>query len=461
MATTTARRLRSVNPTTGELLEEFDIMTEAEVDAGVDRASRGFAQWRRVPLVERAAHLNALAAVLRRERERLARTITIEMGKPITEARAEIDKCAFTCEHYAEHAERLLGDEAAPSDAQHSFIAYTPMGVILAVMPWNYPFWQVLRAAIPALLAGNAMVLKHAQNVTRCALEVEAVIRAAGFPDGLMTTLVIDRVAASQLISDPRVVAVTLTGSTEAGAEVARIAGSQIKKTVLELGGSDPFIVLADADVGRAAQTGMRARFQNAGQSCIAAKRFIVVEAVAGEFESQFVDAVRQLRVGDPLVESTTVGPLARADLRDELEAQIAATVAAGGRLLTGGDHPGERGFFVTPTVIGDCPVDSAGFREETFGPLAAVTRVPDESAAIALANASEFGLGANLWTADVERGVMLAREIQSGGVFINGMTHSDPRLPFGGVKRSGYGRELSYYGAREFCNIQTIWVGE
>jgi succinate-semialdehyde dehydrogenase / glutarate-semialdehyde dehydrogenase len=390
----------------------------------------------------------------------LATTITAEMGKPIVEAEAEVEKCALTCEFYAANAARFLADEPRASSATESYVQFTPLGTVLAIMPWNFPLWQLFRFAAPALMAGNTAMLKHASSVPQCALAIEEVFRASGFPDGVFRTLLISGAAASRLIEDRRIVAVTLTGSDEAGRRVAETAGRAIKKTVLELGGSDPFIVLADADLDAAVETGVRARFQNTGQSCIAAKRFIVEAAVFDEFQERFLEAVRRLRVGDPMERTTQIGPLARNDLRDTLEQQVRASVMCGARVLTGGARLAGRGYFFAPTVLTDVSPDMPASCEEVFGPVAAFIRARDVDQAIAVANQTPYGLGANLWTADMARARQLARDIEAGQVFINGMVTSDPRLPFGGVKQSGYGRELAEFGIREFINIQTVWIG-
>jgi acyl-CoA reductase-like NAD-dependent aldehyde dehydrogenase len=458
---TTVRTLQSVDPATGETIEEFEVMAPAQVDEVVGRAHSAFRAWRGASFGERATLMKRAATLLRSDGERLAGVITAEMGKPVAEARAEVEKCAVTCDWYADHAEALLADIPHPSDSPRSFVGFEPIGVVLAVMPWNFPLWQVFRFAAPGLMAGNTAVLKHASNVSRCALEIEQVLRRAGFPEGAFGALLIPGGDVARVISDPRVRAVTLTGSDSTGSRVAAAAGENLKKTVLELGGSDAFVVLADADLEEAARVGAKSRFQNCGQSCIAAKRFIVVEDVAAEFERLLVEEAQRITVGDPRDERTQMGPMARDDLRESLEDQLARTVAQGGRVATGGHRLRERGWFFEPTVVTDCPVDSAAFREETFGPLAAVTRVRDDEHAVEVANDSEYGLGGNIWTRDVERGIALARRLDTGGVFVNGMTHSDARLPFGGVKRSGYGRELAEFGIREFVNVQTIWVGE
>jgi succinate-semialdehyde dehydrogenase/glutarate-semialdehyde dehydrogenase len=452
--------MQSINPATEEVLATFEEFTLGQVDQALTQTRDAYRSWRATSFAERAGLLRRAGTYLREHKAELARLMTLEMGKPIAEAEAEAEKCAWNCDYYAEHAARFLADEAAPSAARESYIAFEPLGTIFAIMPWNFPFWQVIRFAAPTLMAGNTAILKHAANVPQCALAIERIFRESGFPEGVFRTVLIGGQAAEDLIADPRIAAVTLTGSAAAGSKVAAAAGRALKKTVLELGGSDPFIVLEDADLDGAAQMAVRSRFQNTGQSCIAAKRFIVVESVAAEFEGRFRDAAAALKVGDPLARETQVGPLARGDLRDELDRQMRATVAAGARVLLGGEPLAGRGYFYAPTILVDVPRDAAAFREETFGPLAAVVHVRDADEAVAVANDSELGLGGNLWTRDIERGKRLARSIESGQVFINGMTASDPRLPFGGVKQSGYGRELAAFGIREFTNIQTIWIG-
>ncbi len=452
--------MQSINPATEEVLATFDEATPQQIDQALAQAHAAFHRWRETTFAERGALMTRATATLRARKGEYGRLITQEMGKPIAEAEAEVEKCAWNCDYYAENAQRFLADEPAPSGAAESFVAFEPLGVILAIMPWNFPFWQVLRFAAPALMAGNTAVLKHAGNVPQCALAIEKVFVDSGFPAGVFRTLLIGGGAVEQVIRDPRIAAVTLTGSDATGSIVAAAAGHVLKKTVLELGGSDAFIVLEDADLDGAAQMAVRSRFQNTGQSCIAAKRFIVLEAVADEFERRFRDAAAALKVGDPLERDTQIGPLARGDLRDALDHQVRETVAAGARVLLGGEPLARRGYFYAPTILTGVRRDMPAFREETFGPLAAVVRVKDADEAVAVANDSPYGLGGNLWTRDVERGKRLARRIETGGVFINGMTASDPRLPFGGVKRSGYGRELSAYGIREFVNVQTIWVG-
>ncbi|WP_376796071.1 NAD-dependent succinate-semialdehyde dehydrogenase [Thermogemmatispora sp.] len=452
--------IQSINPATEEVLESFDLFTQEQIDAALDQARSAFLQWRDTSFAERAALFQRLAAYLREHKAELGRLITLEMGKPIAEAEAEIVKCAWGCEYYAEHAAEFLADQPTESSASESYVAFRPLGVVLALMPWNFPFWQVFRFAAPALMAGNTTVLKHASNVSRCALEIERVFRECGFPEGLFRTVLVRGSETEKLIADPRVAAVTLTGSAEVGMEVAAASGRALKKHVLELGGSDAFIVLEDADLEAAAEWATRSRFQNTGQSCIAAKRFIVVESVAAEFERRFVEVASRLRMGDPLQRETQIGPMARGDLRATLQRQVEETLQMGGRLLLGGKPGPGRGFFYEPTIVSGVTPAMPMFREETFGPAAAVIYARDAEHALELANASPFGLGGNIWTRNIERARQMARHFETGGVFINGMTASDPRLPFGGVKHSGYGRELSIFGIREFVNIQTVWIG-
>jgi succinate-semialdehyde dehydrogenase/glutarate-semialdehyde dehydrogenase len=404
--------------------------------------------------------LSAAAALLRARKAELGLLATQEMGKTIVEAEAEVEKSAVGCDYYANHGHEHLADIAAASNAAESYIAFRPLGVLLAIMPWNFPYWQVFRAAAPALMAGNTIVLKHAANVTGCALEIERIFDSAGFPKGAFTTLVVAGKNMEAIVADPRIAAVTLTGSEGAGSSVAATAGKYLKKTVLELGGSDAYIVLADADVEAAAKMAVRARFQNNGQSCIAAKRFIVEDAVYDAFAAAFVKHTEALKAGDPEDRATTLGPVAREDLRDGLEEQVQKTLAAGGKLLTGGKPLDRAGSYYAATIVGDVKPGMVMFDEETFGPAAALTRARDAEHAIELANDSHYGLGGNLWTRDIARGKEIAKRLESGAVFINGMTASDPRLPFGGVKRSGYGRELSGFGIHEFVNIQTVWIG-
>ncbi len=452
--------LESINPATEAVLARFPASTPDEIETAIAEAEAAQQTWRRTSFDERAVAMRRLAAHLRSNRDDYAQLITLEMGKPMAEARAEIDKCAWACEFYADQAAGFLADDVIATNARRSFVGYQPLGIVLAIMPWNYPFWQVFRFAAPALMAGNGALLKHASNIPQCALAVGSAFAAAGFPDGLFRTLLLLGAAVEPVIRDRRVRAVTLTGSSDVGARVAAVAGAALKKTVLELGGSDPYIVLADADVAAAAATAVRARNQNTGQSCIAAKRFLVANEVAEEFEERFARAVASLRVGDPLDVATEVGPLARADLRDVLERQVDESVRQGAHVLTGGRRVAGPGYFFEPTVLAGVRDGMPVLAEETFGPVAAVRRVRDAEEAIAIANGSDYGLGGSLWTADVAAGVALARRIESGAVFVNGMVASDPRLPFGGVKHSGWGRELGPFGIREFTNVQTIWVG-
>jgi len=449
----------SINPTTGETLETFAETAPAQLERVLDQALAAYQSWRRCSYGQRAQAMRQAARLLRERKAQHARTMALEMGKPLPQGEAEAEKCAWVCDYYAEHAERFLADEPRETDGSKAFVRFDPIGPVLAIMPWNFPFWQVFRFAAPALMAGNAGLLKHAPNVTRCALEIEAVFRDAGFPEGLFRSLILSNEAAAQVIADPRVRAVTLTGSDRAGSQVAERAGRHLKKTVLELGGSDPFIVLEDADVEQAARIAAEARLLNSGQSCIAAKRFIVVEPVADRFLDAFVPAMRTRRMGDPLAPGTQVGPQARHDLRANLHRQVEQSVQRGARLLLGGSLPEGPGFFYPPSVLAAVATGMPAFDEEVFGPVAAVIRVKDEAQAVRAANASRYGLGAAVWTGDTARGERLARELEVGSVFVNGLVKSDPRLPFGGVKLSGYGRELSEYGLKEFVDIKTVWV--
>ena len=453
--------IASINPATGERLASFEEASEDDVEVALTAAATAFADWRRLGVAERAGHLTRVAAELRAGARRYAELITLEMGKPIKQAEAEIEKCAWNCDFYAENAEQMLADEPIASNATQSYVRFQPLGLVLAVMPWNFPFWQLFRFAAPGLMAGNVAILKHASNVPQCSLAIEEVFRTAGLPDGVFSSLLVSGNSALGLIADPRVVAVTLTGSDATGSKMAEASGKVLKPAVLELGGSDPFIVLEDADVDRAATVATTARNQNTGQSCIAAKRFIVAEPVADRFTEVFCDAVAGLKVGDPMDEASDVGPLARPDLLDALESQVRRSEADGAVVAVGGSRIADgAGNFFQPTVLTGVTREMPVFREETFGPVAAVIRARDEAEAIELANDSPYGLGSALWTGDVERGRRLAADIEAGSVFINGMVASDPRLPFGGIKRSGFGRELSHYGIKEFVNIQTVWVG-
>jgi len=452
--------ITTVDPATGTKLADYTPHDPAAVDAALNHAGEAFRTWRFTHLDERAALMSALAASLRARKAELALLATHEMGKTIVEAEAEVEKCAVCCDYYAAHGAAALADERVTTSASESYVAFRPLGVLLAIMPWNFPYWQAFRALVPAMLAGNVVVLKHAANVTGCALEIERVVREAGFPNGTFTTLVVASRDMKRIVADPRIAAVTLTGSEAAGSAVAATAGRHLKKTVLELGGSDAFIVLADADVAAAAAMAVKARFQNNGQSCIAAKRFIAEAPVYDAFLEAFVARTRELQIGDPSDRATQLGPLAREDLRESLEAQVTRSRERGARLATGGARSERAGYYYAPTILADVVPGMAVFDEETFGPAAAVIRARGLDECVTLANASQYGLGGNLWSRDIERAERLAARLESGAVFINGMTASDPRLPFGGVKKSGYGRELSAYGMREFVNVQTVWVG-
>ena len=452
--------IRTINPTTGEVLETFELSSQEQIDAALQEVRQAFLGWRTTTFAERAEHLHNVARYLREHKARLARIAVLEMGKSIVEAESEVEKCAWVCDYFAEHAASMLADEQLASSATESYVAFRPLGVVLAVMPWNFPYWQVFRFAAPALMAGNTAILKHASNVSRVALEIERVFREAGLPQGTFRTILVPGAETVKLIADPRVAAVTLTGSELAGVEVAGASGRALKKTVLELGGSDAFIVLEDADLEQAAQVAVTARFQNNGQSCIAAKRFIVVEAVADEFERLFAANVAKLKVGDPLERETQIGPLARQDLCESLDQLVQQSVQQGAQVLLGGKRREGQGSFYEPTILTHVTPEMPVFSEETFGPVAAVIRARDAEHALELANDSQFGLSSNLWTRNLELARQLAARVEAGGVFVNGMTSSDPRLPFGGIKLSGYGRELSAFGIREFVNIQTVWIG-
>lgn len=450
----------STNPATGAELARYDEHTETQVELTLTAAAQAQRQWASLNIVTRAAILPSIARLLRERRDQYAQLITLEMGKPLAEAQGEIEKCAWTCDHYAQHGPAYLADTPVSSNASDSYIAYDPLGVVLAIMPWNYPFWQFIRFLAPALVAGNGAILKHANNVPQCALALQQLMLDAGVPAGLVGVLLIDAGRVKAVIEDDRIAAVTLTGSTTVGKLVAAQAGSVLKKQVLELGGSDPFIVLADADITSAAKTAVKARFGNTGQSCISSKRFIVEASVADAFVAAFTAATRELVMGDPLLPQTTIGPLARPSLVSDLHSQVERSVAAGASVLTGGAPVFGAGCFYPPTILDHVTPEMAVANEETFGPVAAVIRVQDAEQAITLANATEFGLGAALWSGDIARAHQLARRIEAGAVFINGLVASDARLPFGGIKQSGYGRELGAAGAREFTNTKTIWVG-
>lgn len=450
---------RSVNPATGETIAEFEAWDGAAVDAALAANAAAFPAWAATPVAERAERVRRAGDVLRARRDEFARLITLEMGKLIKEARAEVEKCAWLCDYYADHGPDFLADTPITSDAGRSFVAWQPLGTVLAVMPWNFPFWQVFRFAIPSLLAGNTGVLKHASNVPQCALAIESVFRDAAFPAGVFTTLMIRAGQVEDVIADPRVHAVTLTGSDPAGRQVASAAGRHLKKSVLELGGSDPFVVLEDADIDAAVQTAVASRYLNGGQSCIAAKRFILVDAIADAFLDRFKAGVEALVPGDPMDEATTLSPLARDDLRRDLHTQVQASIEQGAVNVTGCTPLDRAGNFYAASILDQVEKGMPAYSEELFGPVAIVMRARDEAHALALANDSPFGLGGAVWTGDSARGERFARQLECGCAFVNGMVKSDPRLPFGGIKQSGYGRELSQLGMHEFVNAKTVWV--
>jgi succinate-semialdehyde dehydrogenase/glutarate-semialdehyde dehydrogenase len=453
--------IASVNPATGRVVRSFTPLSEAELEARIQRSVDTYRRYRRTPVAERARLLLKSAEILEAEKEKFGQLMVLEMGKTMKAAVEEAAKCAWGCRYYAENAERFLADDVVQTNATRSYVTYQPIGPILAVMPWNFPFWQVFRFAVPALAAGNVALLKHASNVPQCALAIEEIFHRAGFPEGCFQTLLIETEHVRQVIEDPRVMAVTLTGSTGAGSAVAGTAGKQIKKSVLELGGSDPFIVMPSADLEAASRTAVKARTINNGQSCIAAKRFIVVGAIADEFERRLVAGMRALVVGDPMDPATDVGPLANEAQVKTLTDQVERSVRAGARLLTGG-HPLDRpGYYFAPGVLTNISTDSPAYREEVFGPIALLFRARDIDEAIQIANDSPFGLGSSAWTTDERERDRFIGDLETGMVFINGMVASDPRLPFGGVKQSGYGRELGVYGMREFVNIKTVWIND
>ena len=453
--------LHSINPFNGEPLEQLDATSTAGVEAALAAAEVAATSWAERPFKERATLLGSVAGLLRERRTDLARMITREMGKLIGEAEAEIEKCALVCDYYAERAfdDGFLADEITASDASRSLVAFQPLGPLLAVMPWNFPFWQVFRCAAPALAAGNTLLLKHASNVPRCALTIAELWRDAGAPEGVFQSLLIEADRAEQLVADPRIRAVSLTGSERAGSRVAAVAGEHLKKAVLELGGSDAFVVLDDADLEQAASIAAKSRFMNAGQSCIAAKRFILVDAVADAFIERFRAAAEALAPGDPLDTDTTLAPLARRDIRDTLHEQVEQSIAAGARLLCGGEPLDRPGWFYAPTLLDGVAPGMPAYEQELFGPVAAIIRARDEADALRIANDSRFGLGGSVWTADTARGEAFARRMACGAAFVNGLVKSDPRLPFGGIKTSGHGRELGALGIREFVNAKTLWI--
>lgn len=449
----------SLNPATGKLIQEFPCWNMQQLDVALENARRAQSTWSATDFALRAEAVHRVAENLLARRDDYATLITQEMGKPLREAHAEVAKCALACDYYARHGKDFLTDEPIETDASRSYVTYQPLGTILAVMPWNFPFWQVFRAAAPALMAGNAMVLKHSSNVPGCALAIEEIFHASGLPDHLFTTLMIDAGQVAAVITDPRVHAVTFTGSEPAGRLVAAEAGRNLKKCVLELGGSDPFIVLRDADLDDASTQAVNSRYLNAGQSCIAAKRFILAPEIVDEFVFLLKQKVAALKLGDPMKKTTRIGPMARLDLRDELHRQVTDSIARGAQPILGCEPTAGKGAYYPPSILDHVTSKARAYHEELFGPVAIVIRAKNERDAIKIANDSRFGLGSSLWSRDAERAEKLSRQIEAGCCFINGMVKSDPRLPFGGIKDSGFGRELSYHGIHEFVNIKTVWV--
>jgi succinate-semialdehyde dehydrogenase/glutarate-semialdehyde dehydrogenase len=452
--------MESRNPATEEIIADYPEHAPAQIEQILESADIAFPKWRKTPIEQRAPHMKELASVLRRKRDELSALMTTEVGKTITASESEIEKCAAACDFFAENAAAFLSPQTIESDASKSYVRFDPLGPILAIMPWNFPLWQVFRFAAPALMAGNVAVLKHAPNVPGCALAIEKIFSEAGFPTGVFSSLLIaDNQSAQRLVDHPIIRAVTLTGSERAGAAVAAAAGGRLKKTVMELGGSDAFIILADADIQQAAAKAAEARCINNGQSCIAAKRFIVEASVADRFEQAMIAAMSAMKLGDPSDHATQIGPLARLDLLDALHSQVQRSVEQGAKLRLGGKRRSGKGFFYEPTVLTAVQPGMAAFDEETFGPVAAIIRAQDAEHAVRLANQSRYGLGASIWTKDTHRAQIWAAQIEAGSVFINGIVKSDPRLPFGGIKNSGWGRELSQFGIHEFVNIKTIWI--
>lgn len=449
----------SINPANGETVGSYPYETHQQLDAALDRATRAFRTWRRQPVSQRAELLLSLASALRDQAEEMAQTITLEMGKPIAQARAEIEKCAQLSEWYAAHGQAMLAPEPTLVDNGSAQIEYRPLGPILAVMPWNFPVWQVLRGAVPTMLAGNTYVLKHAPNVMGSAYLIQQAFKKAGFAEGLFEVINVANEGVSKAIADPRIAAVTLTGSVRAGIAIGSQAGAALKKCVLELGGSDPFIVLNDADLGAAVQAALIGRFQNSGQVCAAAKRLIIEAGVVDAFTAKFLEASRALVMGDPTCAATYIGPMARFDLRDELHGQVQATLEEGATLLLGGNKVPGAGNFYAPTVLADVTDQMTSFKQELFGPVASIITARDADHAVALANDSEFGLTASIFTTDPAKARDIANQLETGGIFVNAFSVSDPRVAFGGVKKSGFGRELSHFGVREFCNAQTVWL--
>lgn len=451
--------IESINPATANLIKRYKPYSTSKVESIINSVNNDFINWKNTNFKQRKKLMLAVSRILEKEKEKYAKILTLEMGKPIKQAITEVEKCAWVCKYYAENAESILQKEFIKTDASESYIQFDPIGIVLAVMPWNFPFWQVFRFAAPALMAGNACLLKHSSNVPMSALAIEEIFRKSGFPKNIFRTLLIESKQVDAVIENPKVKAVTLTGSEYAGSMVAASCGKMLKKSVMELGGSDPFIIFADANLEKAVTTAVNARLLNNGQSCIAAKRFIVVEKIAAEFEELFIKKMEETVVGDPMNDETDLGPIAREDLLIELHEQITKSVEAGAKILTGGKRLDIKGYYYAPTVISDVKKGMVAYEQELFGPAAIVIKVKNEEEAIFVANDTNFGLGASLWTKNISKAKKLASQIEAGSVFINGMVKSDPRLPFGGIKLSGYGRELSHYGIKEFVNIKTVWV--
>ena len=452
--------IASISPATGKTIQLFRPHTDSEIEQALEYGTRAFDQHRRTSFADRAAKMRRAADLLETDRERFARIISTEMGKIFRASVEEIEKCARGCRFYAEHAEKFLREQVVTSDARHSSIRYQPLGIVLAIMPWNFPFWQVFRFAAPAVMAGNVALLKHASNVPQCALAIEQIFRDAGFEHGVFQTLLIENERVENLIKDSRIKAVTLTGSDRAGSAVANDAGRELKKCVLELGGSDPFIVMPSANLDQAVSIGIKARMVNTGQSCIAAKRFLIADTIYSEFITRFVQGIENLKMGDPFDPATEIGPLAAENILSGVATQVEESVVAGAKVLTGGKRADRTGYFYEPTVLTDIPQNAPAYREEVFGPVALMFRIRNPVDAVTLANDSVFGLGSSVWTNDTDEQEFFARELESGMVFVNAMVASDPRLPFGGVKRSGFGRELGAEGIREFTNIKTVYIG-
>ena len=451
--------IQTINPATGKTERVFKEHPSSQVMIMIESANDSFLEWRKTDFTFRKGLMKKAAQILREQKEHYGKILTLEMGKPITQAMAEVEKCAWVCDYYADNTEKILNEEIVQTDASESYVRFDPLGIVLAIMPWNFPFWQVFRFAAPALMAGNVCILKHASNVPMSALAIEEIFIKAGFPKNIFKTLLIGSSLVKEIIDHQHIKAVTLTGSEPAGRQVASLCGAKLKKTVLELGGSDPFIVLEDANIDEAVKTALTARLINNGQSCIAAKRFIVVENIYDEFEKKFVDAMSKVRIGDPMEKETELGPIAREDLLNELDEQVKQSVAKGAVALCGGKRIDREGFYYEPTILSNLFKGMPAYDDEIFGPVASLIKAKDEDDAIKIANDSSFGLGASLWTSNISKAKELASKIESGSVFINGMVKSDPRLPFGGIKNSGYGRELSHYGIKEFVNIKTVWI--